>query len=165
MNAQTFSELRNRYNGKLLRSVIGMVRNSDVAEDITATAFASAFKNLSTFRGQSSFYTWLYAIALNAARQSFRGRRTVTLDSLRDYEALELIDADEPGRTLEHSELCLQMRKALRTIPAIYRRVLTDHFIRGYSVREIARRERVPVGTVLSRIFSAKRILRQAWES
>ena len=80
-------------------------------------------------------------------------------------EPKELIDANLPTAPLEHAELCLKMRKALREIPAVYRRVLTDHFIRGRSVKQIARRDRIPVGTVLSRIFTAKRILRQAWDA
>jgi DNA-directed RNA polymerase specialized sigma24 family protein len=51
----------------------------------------------------------------------------------------------------------------MRRIPSIYRRALKDHFVRGYSTRQIAWRERIPLGTVLSRIFNAKRLLRKAW--
>jgi DNA-directed RNA polymerase specialized sigma24 family protein len=68
-------------------------------------------------------------------------------------------------QTLERSECCAKLREALRQIPVVYRRTLVDHFIRGQSVREISRRHRVPAGTVLSRIFAAKRHLRKAWNS
>ena len=64
---------------------------------------------------------------------------------------------------LERSECRLKLRKALRGIPAVYRRTLVDHFVRGYSVKRISRQNRIPVGTVLSRIFTAKRLLREAW--
>lgn len=53
----------------------------------------------------------------------------------------------------------------MQRIPAPYRRALRDHFVRGYSTRQIAQRERVPLGTVLSRIFTAKKLLRRAWEA
>jgi RNA polymerase sigma-70 factor (ECF subfamily) len=165
LDAQNFSALHNRYHDRLLNSMTGIVRDRVAAEDITATAFASAFKNLASFRGQSSIYTWLHAIALNEARNSWRKNRAVSLESIQGPEPKALINADLPAKTLEHSELCLAMRKALREIPALYRRVLVDHFIQGRSVKQIARRDRVPVGTVLSRIFTAKRILRQAWQA
>jgi DNA-directed RNA polymerase specialized sigma24 family protein len=58
----------------------------------------------------------------------------------------------------------LKIRKALGAIPSAHRRVLVDHFIHGRPVKAIAHRERIPVGTVLSRIFTAKRLLREAWD-
>ena len=121
--------------------------------------------------GSSPHKERLHAIAKNEARKSWRRHRTISLESIQDHEAIERIDGDVTATAREHSELCLQMRNALRKIPPIYRRVLTDHFILGHSVRDIARRHRVPMGTVLSRIFTGKRILRgnrilqQAWKS
>jgi RNA polymerase sigma-70 factor (ECF subfamily) len=161
LDLQSFTAFHEQYRGRLLNHMISVVKNRDAAADITATAFASAFKNRATFRGQSSFYTWLHAIALNVARTSWRRDRPVSLELIADDGAIELLDADLPTRRLEQSELCIKIRTALREIPVIYRRVLTDHFIDGLSVRHIARRNRIPVGTVLSRISSGKRILRQ----
>jgi len=86
------------------------------------------------------------------------------LVSLDAPNAPELTAPDGLDEALERSEDGLRLRKALRRIPAIYRRALVDHFIRGQSVKRIGRRERVPVGTVLSRIFKAKRLLRRSWE-
>jgi len=165
LDAQNFSALHNRYHDRLLNSMTGVVKDREAAADITATAFASAFKNRASFRGQSSLYTWVHAIALNEARNSWRRNRAVSLESIQGPEPKALIDSDRHSNTLERSELCLKMRKTLREIPAVYRRVLVDHFMRGHSVKQIARRDRVPVGTVLSRIFNGKRILRRAWEA
>ena len=78
-------------------------------------------------------------------------------------EAPELTEPDVLAQTLERSECCARLREALRQIPPVSRRTLVDHFIRGQSVKQIARRQRVPVGTVLSRIFTAKRLLRESW--
>jgi RNA polymerase sigma-70 factor (ECF subfamily) len=89
----------------------------------------------------------------------------VSLESLTGPEPRALIECDSVADTLEGSECHLRLRKALKNLPAVYRRVLADHFVRGQSTKQIARREGIPLGTVLSRIFTAKRILRQAFEN
>jgi RNA polymerase sigma-70 factor (ECF subfamily) len=165
LDPQSFSALHDQYRDRLLHSMTGLVKDREAAADITASAFASAFKNLPSFRRESSFCTWLHVIALNEARSSWCRNRAVSLESIQGPEPKALIDTDEPAKTLERAELRLKMRKALQEIPAQYRRVLEDHFIRGRSVKQIARRERVPVGTVLSRIFAGKRLLRRTWEA
>jgi RNA polymerase sigma-70 factor (ECF subfamily) len=68
LDAGRFRELHDKYRERLLQGMIGLLRNRDAAEDVTAAAFAAAFENLGQFRGDSSFYTWLYKIALNEAR-------------------------------------------------------------------------------------------------
>ena len=82
LDAQNFSALHNRYHDRLLNSMTGVVKDREAAADITATAFASAFKNRASFRGQSSIYTWVHAIALNEARNSWRRNRAVPLESI-----------------------------------------------------------------------------------
>ncbi len=76
-----------------------------------------------------------------------------------------LMECDRSAEVLERSECGNKLRGILRKLPAVHRQVLLDHFVRGYAVREIARRDRTPVGTVLSRLFTAKRLLRAAWEA
>ena len=133
-------------------------------EDVTAAALAAAWQHLNQFRGESSLYTWCYSIALNEARNRLRGNRGVSLESIDRPDSKELMEPDMLAPTLERSECRLRIRKALRRIPAVYRRTLVDHFVRGYSVKRISRLNRIPVGTVLSRIFTAKRLLRGAWD-
>ncbi len=164
VDAQAFGSLYSRHYERLLNSMTTVVRDRDHAEDITATAFTAAYANLSRFRGDSSFYTWLYTIALNESRKSYRCALTVSLDSLSEFETA-VTDGDHVADALNTSAQNARLRTALRQIPLIYRQVLDDHFLRAYPVKVIARRRNIPLGTVLSRIFTGKRMLREAWGS
>jgi len=163
IDAQAFGVLHNQYRERLVNSMTGIVRDRDQAEDITAAAFAKALEKLESFRGESSLYTWIHAIALNEARQSLSRNQAVSLDSI-PVQPKELSEPDRVADALKRSECRGKLRKAPRQIPAVYRRTL-DHFVRGFSVKRISRQNRIPVGTVLSRIFAAKRLLRAAWEA
>jgi RNA polymerase sigma-70 factor (ECF subfamily) len=163
ISPQAFPLLHDEYRDRLLNSMTAVTRNREIAEDITAEAFTAAFENLAGFRGESSFYTWLYKIGLNLAGDWRRRNKGISLESIDRPDAKELGEPDVLVETLEHGERCLQLRQALRHIPTVYRRTLMDHFVRGYSVKRIASQDRVPVGTVLSRMFTAKRLLREAW--
>src|SRR5260370_36466531 len=146
-----FREVHENYRQRLLNSMTAMVRDLDTAEDITATAFATAFEKLGSFRGESSLYTWVYAIALNAARRQRSKKRTISLDALESAPP-ELVAYDRLDDAQDRSAQKLKIRRALGAMPPAHRRVLVDHFIHGRPVKAIARRERIPVGTVLSRI-------------
>jgi len=159
-----FSEMHDRYRGLLLNSMIAVARNREEAEDITATAYAAAFKNLDSFRGEASLYTWIHAIALNEARNRRRGQ-VRPLESIDRLEAKELSEPDLLTQKLERADCCVRIREALRRVPRLYRETLVDHFVRGNSVRQMAKCYRIPIGTVLSRLFTAKRLLRAAWEA
>jgi RNA polymerase sigma-70 factor (ECF subfamily) len=165
LDARRFRELHDKYRERLLQGMLGFLRNRDAAEDVTAVAFAAAFENLGQFRGDSSFYTWLYKIALNEARNRARCKPAVSLDAVDGLQDELLKEPDLVAQTLERSESGAQLQNALRGVPAMYRRTLVSHFVDGDPVAQIARRDRVPVGTVLSRIFTAKRLLRRAWEA
>lgn len=153
--------MHERYHDRLLTSIAAFTRNRDNAEDITATAFASAFENFHRFRGESTFYTWLYAIASNEAKRQWR--QACTLSPIDMLSSKILSEPDLFVRALEHEDCRSRLREVLRRLPQPYRRTLISHFIRGHSIKQIARKDRVPVGTVLSRIFTGKRILRNAW--
>jgi RNA polymerase sigma-70 factor, ECF subfamily len=163
MDTQTFCQLRNQYHRRLLCSMIAMVKDRDAAEDITAAAFAVALKNRDSFRGEASFYTWLYRIAVNEAINSQRRNRSAIMESIDAPQSRELMTPDLLSEVIDRRECCARLRKALRLIPTKYRRVLVDHFVRGYSTKRIARDLRIPLNTVLSRIFNGKSHLRQAW--
>lgn len=163
LNAESFRDLHCTYWNRLLLSVTGMVRDKTKAEDITAAAFQSAWENRETFRGESSPYTWLYAIAFNEARQFWR--RKPVLESIDRLDTGELAEAGLITDALEQQDGIERIHRALQRIPAKHRRVLLDHFAHGFSVKRIARREGIARGTVLSRIFNGKRLLRRAWEA
>jgi RNA polymerase sigma-70 factor, ECF subfamily len=164
-NVQIFRAWHDQYRGRLLNSMTAMVRDRDAAEDVTAAALEAAFANLERFRGESSLDTWVHAIALNQARDYLRRNRGVSLEALDGREPNEFKEPDRLEDILDSAECRVKLRKALRKVPSLYRRTLVDHFVHGYSVKWIAQRDRVPVGTVLSRIFNGKRLLRQGWET
>ncbi len=159
INPHQFKILHDQCRGRLVNSMTTVVRNRDTAEDVTAAALATAWQNRNQFRGESSLYTWCYSIAVNEARRRLRRNQAVSLESIDSPDSKELPEPDTLTPTLERSEV----QEALRRIPALYRRTLVDHFVRGYSVKQIAGQNRIPVGTVLSRIFAGKRHLRRAW--
>ena len=162
LDSNAFEALHHTYHDRLQASVLSRVRNREEAEDITAAAFEAALANRESFRGEAAPATWLHAIALNKTRRP--QKETVSLDGFTGELPSRLVEADVSEET-EHRSECRRLLRALRQIPAIYRLVLIEHFIEGHSVRQIAKRERIPLGTVLSRIFTAKRLLREAWEA
>ena len=165
LDSDAFEALHHTYHDRLQASVLSCVRNREEAEDITSAAFEAAFANRESFRAEAAPTTWLHAIALNKLRRSREQRKTVSLDVFNDELPSRLVVPDLSEETEHRSECRARLLRTLRQIPAIYRRVLIEHFITGRSVREIAGRERIPLGTVLSRIFTAKRLLREAWEA
>ena len=163
MNARVFRELHDECRNRVFGGILGYVRNLDEAEEVTAAAFALAFEHRRRFRGESSFYTWVYRIAVNQVRSASRRRRLVSLDQLVGAPPPALVEPDLMDRVLDRDTCCRKVRLVLRKLPVIYRRVLVDHFVRGNSMNEIASLHRIPLGTVLSRMFTAKRLLRRAW--
>jgi RNA polymerase sigma-70 factor (ECF subfamily) len=163
MNRQAFSQEYMKCKDRLVGRLVNMTRNREVAEDIASAAFEIALKKLDTFRGECALPTWIHAIAMNELKSWARRKPHVPLELLEGSSPRELIEPDLLEQTHDRAECLHRMRQVLRRIPAIHRRALMDHFIDGYSVRQIARRRRIPQGTVLSRIFSGKRYLRAAW--
>lgn len=164
LTKEDFQELHRKYRNRLKAGIAAIVRNPDEAEEITSAAFATAWTERARFRAEASAYTWLYTIARNAALAHARKIRWVPIESL-EAGISEPALPDSTIELLERSECRLRLREALRNIAPVHRRVLTAHVVRGISVRSIARREGIPVGTVLSRIFTAKRQLRDAWKA
>jgi RNA polymerase sigma factor (sigma-70 family) len=165
LDAEAFGRIHNEYGNRLVNSITGFVQDRDKAEDIAARAFQVAWAKREQFRGEASPQTWIQTIARNEARQSWSRERTVPLDSIDRDDAREIPATELVADSLEKQEERLRVQNALGRLPTKFRRALTAHFIDGLSVREISHRERVPLGTVLSRIFTAKQLLRQAWES
>ena len=137
------------------------------AEDLASDAFARAFERLSQFRGYASFYTWLYRIAINEGHHQRRNRRGISLEEMTcgDESTLPaaLAEPDRAGEAISKRVLHAQVQQAVAYIPKPYRQVLRWHFMRGLSYEVMARRLKIPPGTVMSRLFKAKQLLRQAW--
>ena len=165
MTPRAFQELHDGCRAKVLSGIRGYVRNHDEAEDVTSAAFATAYEKRKTFRGDASFYTWVFRIALNQLYSVSRPKPMLSLDAMEGFEPKALMEPDLMDRALDKAACCQRLRLALKRLPARYRRALVHHFVRGYSTKQIARLERIPVGTVLSRLFNGRRLLREAWEA
>ncbi len=167
---EAFEVLVRRYQGRLLGAVRGMLGlHWDAAEDLTQEVLAKAYFSLPSFRGESSFYTWLYRIAMNRCKDELRriGRHpTNSLEELLESrrEALREILADEPIH--EEAEEKLETRRwlvgaALDTLSPEQREALVMKEMDGMSYEEIARVLKRSVGTVKSRLARARSRLRE----
>ena len=165
LTQEHFEQLHENYYDRLLTGVRRFSQNAAEAEDVVSAAMAAAWAKRDTFRGDASAYTWLYSIARNEARSRYRKPQAARCESIDDPAFVEPLTREGLLETLDRTECCRRLPQALRRIPAFYRRPLVEHFVRGRSVRQIARRARIPVGTVLRRIFTGKRLLREAWEA
>jgi len=161
---QAFGVLVAKYQRKLMRLVMRLVRDPAEAEDVTQEAFIKAYRALPNFRGESAFYTWLYRIGVNAAKNWLiaNGRRaptTTTVDSeeAEGYDGSELLrDADTPERLLMSKQIGETVNAAMDRLPDDLRTAISLREIDGLSYEEIANAMKCPIGTVRSRIFRAR---------
>ncbi len=158
-----FDVLVLRYQQKVLKLIMRYVRDVMEAEDIAQEAFIKAYRALPSFRGDSAFYTWLYRIAINTAKNSLVStkRRLIDYDlDLQDPEQYALQARLTDGETPEHLVLTEEIREtvngAMAELPEDLRTAIVLREIDGLSYEEIAASMDCPVGTVRSRIFRAR---------
>ncbi len=153
-----------KYQRKLGRLLSRFIRNPGEVEDVTQEAFIKAYRALPGFRGDSAFYTWLYRIGINTAKNYLvaAGRRAPTSTEF-DAEEAESLEAGEQLRDLNTPENQMMSRQVgdvvnqtLEALPEELRMALTLREIEGLSYEEIAAAMQCPVGTVRSRIFRAR---------
>lgn len=158
-----------KYQTRVYSMVYGMIRNREDARDITQEAFVKAYRNLETFRLEASFYTWLYRIAMNLAIDFTRKRRrreNAGFDegiASRDEDGgiAEAHHGDSPGRALERKQLFQQIMTAMERLPDDQRQVILLREMEGLSYKEIAEVMEIPEGTVMSRLFYARKKLQK----
>ncbi|MBK7590070.1 MAG: RNA polymerase sigma factor RpoE [Betaproteobacteria bacterium] len=161
---RAFELLVIKYQRKLGRLLSRFVRDQAEVEDVTQEAFIKAYRALPSFRGDSAFYTWLYRIAINTAKNYLvaMGRRAPTstgvdIDDAENFEdADQLRDANTPETELEGKEIGAAVNKAMDALPEDLRSAITLREIEGLSYEEIANVMNCPIGTVRSRIFRAR---------
>lgn len=152
-----------KYQHRVLKLVGRFVNDAAEAEDVTQEAFLKAYRALPAFRGESAFYTWLYRIAINTAKNTLvsNRRRPVDFDlDLQDPEQYErqarLKDEDTPEGVLLTEEIRAVVERALAQLPEDLRTAIVLRELEGLSYEEIAEAMDCPVGTVRSRIFRAR---------
>lgn len=159
-----FGQLVLKYQDRLYTALAHVVGCAEEARDVAQDAFVQAFVKLESFQRQSSFYTWLYRIAFNAAVSRSRRRRPKdSLDERRESIGHEPIDPREDGPTtsIERSERVEQVRSALALLPHDYRVVIVLREIDGCDYDQISEILDVPVGTVRSRLHRARLQLKE----
>jgi RNA polymerase sigma-70 factor (ECF subfamily) len=167
-----FKSLVERHERKAYAVALGMVKNPDDARDIVQEAFLKVWKSLGAFEGQSAFYTWLYRIVANLCIDHLRkGKSQVEYDDQRVHEE-DQVAGDEhilpqtaglhPGRALESKELGEALERALEELSPNHRAVLLMREVEGLSYREMADAMKVSEGTIMSRLFHARKKMQAA---
>jgi RNA polymerase sigma-70 factor, ECF subfamily len=170
-----FDALVLKYQHKLVKLVMRYVRNPAEAEDIAQEAFIKAYRALPQFRGDSAFYTWLYRIAINTAKNAVvsRDRSPIEYDLDRSSEESydvqsRMKDAETPEGLVLTDEIRSTVNAAIDALPEDLRTAIVLRELEGLSYEEIAATMSCPVGTVRSRIFRAReaidRRLREVFE-
>lgn len=158
-----FNLLVLKYQHRVLKLVGRFVNDPTEAEDVAQEAFLKAYRALASFRGDSAFYTWLYRIAINTAKNALvsHRRRPVDFDlDLQDPDQYErqakLKEADTPEGVLLTDEIRAVVEEAMEQLPEDLRTAIVLRELEGLSYEEIAEAMDCPVGTVRSRIFRAR---------
>lgn len=160
-----FRPIVERYQNRLFAMVVGMVRDEAEAKDLVQNAFIKAYQNLDSFRIDSAFYTWLYRIAMNLAIDSCRKRRrrrTGSFDEAvgtrdEDGEVVLVHHAPSPGEALQRKQLRERIFAAMDELTEDQREVLLLREVEGLSYAEISESMGIPEGTVMSRLFYARK--------
>lgn len=161
---RAFDLLVTKYQRKLGRLVSRLVKDAAEVEDVVQEAFIKAYRALPAFRGDSAFYTWLYRIGINTAKNYLvsQGRRAPTSTDFNSEEAEGfaegdlLRDIDTPESLLMSRQIGETVNRAMETLPDELRNAIVLREIEGLSYDEIARIMNCPIGTVRSRIFRAR---------
>jgi len=162
-----YDELVRRYQQRIYATVYHMTSNHEDANDLAQEAFIKAYQALKTFKGGSSFYTWVYRIAVNKTLNFLKQRKNRTAMSLNDLDftaendpdLVALISEKTPRRDAVLSELQQKLNEAMQQLSEPHRMVVTLHDVQGLAHEEIAEIMECNVGTVRSRLFYARQQL------
>ena len=161
---RAFELLVEKYQRKLARLLSRLIRDPGEVEDVAQETFVKAYRALPSFRGESAFYTWLYRIGVNTAKNYLMaaGRRAptsteVVAEDAEGYdEGEQLRDINTPESVLLSKEIAATVNAAINALPEELRTAIQLRELEGLSYEEIARVMECPIGTVRSRIFRAR---------
>jgi len=158
---QAFSELMRRYQERVYWVARRIVGSHDDADDIAQETFVKAYLALGEFRGESSFFTWIYRIAVNLSLNALRKRQV--LNYLHESELLSRIlpSPDDPEKDLEQSEMESALQRAVKALPEKQKAVFVMRYYDGMSYEEIGRVLKTSVGGLKANYFHALRKVRE----
>src|SRR5450759_845429 len=162
-----YDDLVRRYQERIYATLYHMTSNHEDANDLAQEAFIKAFQALKTFKGGSSFYTWVYRIAVNKTINFLKQRKNRSHMSLNDLDfnaehdpdLVALVSEKTPRREAGLAELQEKLNEAMQTLSEAHRLVVTLHDVQGLSHEEIAKIMDCNIGTVRSRLFYARQQL------
>jgi len=160
-----FHALFQKYHRRAFAVALGVLKRPEDAMDVVQDAFIKVHKNIGAFQGTSSFYTWLYRIVMNLAIDHVRRTRRVVEwgddvplhEAAGDRTLVPKVEDENPSRTLVRRELSDKIRQALDALPEYHRAVILLREVEGMSYEEMAEVLEVPKGTIMSRLFHARR--------
>ena len=162
-----FDELVCRYQERVYATIYHMTANHEDAHDLAQESFIKAYQALKTFKGDSSFFTWVYRIAINKTINFLKQRKNKTHISLNDLDfnaehdpdLMALISEKTPRRDVNLAELQEKLNAAMQKLSDVHRLVVTLHDVHGLSHEEISKIMDCNTGTVRSRLFYARQQL------
>jgi RNA polymerase sigma-70 factor (family 1) len=157
---KTFGQLVNQYKERIYLVVLRIVKNRDEAKDIAQEAFVKAYQNRQSFRAESSFYTWVYRIAVNLALNYIKRNRDRKAESIEDMTPSRLITAQHDS--LENAELGKAISRAVESLPARQRTVFVLRHYEDKPYSEIALILSITEGAVKASYFQAVQKLKKA---
>ncbi|WP_082988746.1 RNA polymerase sigma factor RpoE [Janthinobacterium psychrotolerans] len=164
---RAFDVLVSKYQRRLMRLVSRLVHDPAEAEDVVQETFIKAYRALRHFRGDAAFYTWLYRIGINTAKNHLvtQGRRTPTSSDTDAEQAESFDDGDKlrdnntPESVLASKQIAATVNAAMDVLPIELRTAIVLREIEGLSYEEISEIMACPIGTVRSRIFRAREVI------
>ena len=165
---RAYKLLVERYQRKVYSVALGMVKDREEARDVAQEAFIKVYKYLEHFKGDSSFYTWLYRITTNICIDVLRKRGSVRGDFVEFDETIQMDSAEanigalgsrlgtNPQKSALRKELAAKIQEALEQVPEKHRAILLLREVEGMSYEDLSRTLEIPKGTVMSRLFHAR---------
>ena len=166
---KAFDLLVLKYQRRVFRLISRVIKNNSEVEDVAQECFIKAFRAIHQFRGDSAFYTWLYRIAVNTAKNYLfsKGKRPIALSELKkseDSDSFDMLDAvsnENPEGNMAGLQIAEAVNKAVKKLPEELSTAVVLREMDGLSYEEIAEVMNCPIGTVRSRIFRAREAIAQ----
>jgi len=164
---KAFGMLVEKYQRRLNRLLSRMVRDQSEIEDIVQDSFIKAYRAINNFRGDSAFYTWLYRIGINTAKNHLvklgkrpKAMNDVEIEEIENFEdAPDLRNHETPESTMMSSEIVASVNQTIESLPGELKEAISLREMDGLSYEEIAELMNCPIGTVRSRIFRAREVI------